>query len=45
MMLQSQKDDGAQDREELKGMIALLLQKMQPPPQLAADVSQDIQEH
>ncbi len=34
--------DAAQDREELKGLIALLKQQMQPPPQLAAAVSQDM---
>lgn len=45
LMLQGQKDDSAQDREELKGMIALLLQKLQPPPQLASDVSEDIAEN
>lgn len=30
------------DVEELKGMIAILIEKMQPPPMLAADVAQDI---
>jgi len=34
--------DRAQDREELKGLIALLKQKMQPPPQLAEAVSEDM---
>ncbi|HRH29695.1 MAG TPA: portal protein [Aquabacterium sp.] len=32
------------DVEELKGVIAMLLQKMQPPPILAADVAEDLQE-
>ena len=40
--LQAQKDDAAYDREELKGMLQVLIQQMQPPPQLTADVSQDI---
>jgi hypothetical protein len=30
--------------EELKGMVSLLLQKLQPPPALAAEVGQDIAE-
>lgn len=30
------------DVEELKGMVALLLQQMQPPPQLAQEVSSDL---
>ena len=36
--------DSRQDVEELKGMISLLLQKMQPPPALASEVHQDMQE-
>lgn len=44
LMLQAAKDDSAQDREELKGMIALLIQQSAPPPQLAAEVSQDMSE-
>ena len=32
------------DAEELKGVIALLLQKLQPPPLLAADVAGDLAE-
>lgn len=44
LMLQAAKDDSAQDREELKGMIAMLIQQMQPPPQLAAAVSEDMAE-
>lgn len=36
--------DSRQDTEELKGMIALLLQKMQPPPVLASEVRQDMTE-
>lgn len=41
-MLQEMKDAAAYDREELKGAIQLLSQKMQPPPVLAADVAQDM---
>ena len=44
LMLQEAKDDSAQNREELKGMIALLIQQSAPPPQLAAEVSQDMSE-
>lgn len=36
--------DAAHDREELKGLVQMLLQQMQPPPQLAAAVSQDMAE-
>ena len=32
------------DAEELKGLIAMLLQKLQPPPPLAADVAGDLAE-
>lgn len=34
--------ESKQDVEELKGMIQMLLAKMQPPPILAADVAQDM---
>jgi len=37
--LQAMKDDAAHDREELKAWKDIMLQKMQPPPQLAAEVS------
>lgn len=33
--------DSRQDVEEIKGWIAMLLQRMQPPPQLTAEVVQD----
>jgi hypothetical protein len=36
--------DAAQDREELKGLVQLLIQQMQPPPQLAQEVFQDMSE-
>lgn len=36
--------DNRHDLEELKGMIALILQKQTPPPQLAAEVAQDMSE-
>jgi len=42
--LQAMKDDGAYDREELKAMNALLLQRMQPPPVLAGEVAEDMSE-
>lgn len=32
------------DVAELKGVISMLLQRMQPPPELAADVAEDLQE-
>lgn len=38
------KADAAYDREELKGLMAAVLQKLQPPPQLAAEVSKDMGE-
>lgn len=34
-------NEGKLDVEEIKGMIALLLQRMQPPPMLAAEVAGD----
>lgn len=36
--------EASQDVEELKGVVALLLQRMQPPPVLAADVAEDLNE-
>jgi len=36
-------NEGKQDVEELKGMIQLLIQKMQPPPVLAGEVGSDMQ--
>jgi hypothetical protein len=42
--LQAQKDDAAYDREELKGMLQVLIQQMQPPPVLAQAVNEDITE-
>lgn len=38
----SQNNDARLDVEELKGMVAMLLQQMQPPPQLAQAVSDDM---
>lgn len=40
--LQAMKDAGAYDREELKAIKEMLIQQMQPPPQLAQSVSEDI---
>lgn len=37
--------DSKQDVEELKGMVAMLLQRMQPPPQLTAAASEDMAEN
>jgi len=42
LMLQKMKDEAAQDREELKGVIELLKSQMQPPPMLAQAVAQDL---
>ena len=36
-------NEGRQDVEELKGLIQILIQKMQPPPALAAEVGADMQ--
>jgi hypothetical protein len=36
--------DAKRDTEELKGMVSLLLQKLQPPPMLGAEVAGDLQE-
>lgn len=38
-------NSGKMDVEELKGWIAMMLQAMQPPPALSADVAQDMQEN
>jgi hypothetical protein len=35
-------NDTKRDTEELKGMVSLLLQKLQPPPQLAGEVAGDM---
>jgi isocitrate dehydrogenase kinase/phosphatase len=40
--LQAMKDNAAYDREELKAIKEMLIQQMQPPPQLAQSVSEDI---
>lgn len=40
-MLQRAKDDAAHDREELKAWTQITLQKMQPPPQMAAEVGEN----
>lgn len=37
-------NDRARDVEELKGMVQMLIQQMQPPPQLAENVAQDLQQ-
>ena len=39
--LQAQKDDAAHDREEIKSWTAIALQKMQPPPELSAEVAEN----
>ena len=44
LMLQAAKDESAQDREELKGVIELLKQQIMPPPQLAAAAAEDLQQ-
>jgi hypothetical protein len=44
LQLAEMNNDAKQDVEELKGMIAMLIQQMQPPPQLAAAVSEDMAE-
>lgn len=36
--------DTKRDVEELKGLVAMLIQQMQPPPQLAQEVAQDFNE-
>lgn len=43
--LQESKDAAAYDREELKGMVQMLMKQMQPPPALAADVAGDVAEN
>lgn len=42
--LQAQKDSAAHDREEMKAWTAIQLQKMQPPPALEAEVSENVSE-
>lgn len=37
-------NDAKRDVEELKGMVQMLIQQMQPPPQLAQNVAQDLQQ-
>lgn len=44
IMLAEVNNDAKRDNEELKGMIAMLIQQMQPPPQLASAVSEDMAE-
>jgi hypothetical protein len=44
MLLQDLKNDGAQNQQELRGIIELLKAQIQPPQQLAAEVSQDMTE-
>ena len=34
--------DSKRDVEELKGMVAIILQKLQPPPVLAAEAQGDL---
>jgi hypothetical protein len=36
-------NDARRDIEELKGVVQMLIQRMQPPPQLAGNVQQDLQ--
>lgn len=40
--LQAMKDEAAYNREEMKAFKEVILQKMQPPPQLAGEVSKDM---
>lgn len=40
--LQAQKDEAAHDREELKGMVQMLMAQMMPPPALAAEVVENV---
>lgn len=42
-MLQEMKDSAAHDREELKSWTQITLQKMQPPPELSSEVSENTQ--
>jgi hypothetical protein len=42
--MQAQKDDAAHDREEMKAWTAIQLQKMQPPPALAAEVASNTEQ-
>jgi hypothetical protein len=44
LMIEQMKADAARDNEELKGLIQLMIQAQQPPPQLAAEVSKDLSE-
>ena len=37
-------NDAKRDIEELKGLVQLLVQQMTPPPMLASEVSQDLQQ-
>ena len=41
LALQAQKDEAAHDREELKGMVQMLLAQMMPPPSLADEAVED----
>ena len=43
-VLQAMKDDAAHDREELKAWKDIVLQKMQPPPALSAEVAENAQD-
>lgn len=42
--MQRMKDEAAYDRQELSGVVTLLSKQMAPPPQLAAEVSEDMAE-
>jgi len=44
LALEQMKEEAAYDREEIKGLIALMTQAMQPPPELASAVSEDMSE-
>lgn len=44
LAIEDMKGQVSKDVAELNGVIQILLQKMQPPPELAADVSQDLKE-
>lgn len=42
LMIAEMNNDAKRDVEELKGMVSLLLQQMQPPPMLSSAVAQDM---
>jgi hypothetical protein len=44
MQIAEMNNDAKRDVEELKGMVQMLIQQMQPPPMLADNVAQDLQQ-